>query len=214
MKGRNLITKCCMIRNNEVIINNLKDFHSEGNLNFSDFIKSVYTNYQIDYPKFFKMDNISKLGFLTGELLLKGIELGHYQKEDIGVVMANSSSSLDTDEKYFETIKNTEEYFPSPSLFVYTLPNIMIGELCIKYKIQGENALFVFDKYEPDFICNYVNDLMDSNKIQSCITGWIDLYHNQYESMLFMIEKESSKEQTYIAEHTEENIKKLYSTKF
>jgi hypothetical protein len=213
MKGRNPITKSCIIKNNLVIINNQVEFQLDDSFHFSDFIKSIYNNYQINYPKFFKMDNISKLGFLTGELLLKGIDLSNYNKEDIGVVMANSSSSLDTDEKYFETIKNVSEYFPSPSLFVYTLPNIMIGELCIKYKIQGENALFVFENFEADFICNYVNELMNSNKVQSCIAGWVDLYHDKYESMLFFIEKDKSANKAFISEHTSENIKNLYSNK-
>jgi hypothetical protein len=213
MRERNVITKSCIIRQNKVIINNQLGFALEDNISFSDFIKSVYNNYHIDYPKFFKMDNISKLGFLTGELLLKDIDLSQYHKEDIGVVMANSSSSLDTDEKYFETIKNASEYFPSPSLFVYTLPNIMIGELCIKYKLQGENALFVFDHFNMDFISSYVDELMNSNRIQSCIAGWIDLYHDKFESILIMIEKENRGNQTFISEHSSENIKKLYSNK-
>ncbi len=29
------------------------------------------------------------------------------------------------------------------TLFVYTLPNILIGEICIKFKIQGESNFFV-----------------------------------------------------------------------
>jgi hypothetical protein len=181
MKGRNVITKSCIIKNNLVIINNQVEFQLDDSFHFSDFIKSIYNNYQINYPKFFKMDNISKLGFLTGELLLKGIDLSNYNKEDIGVVMANSSSSLDTDEKYFETIKNGSE--------------------------------FVFENFEADFICNYVNELMNSNKVQSCIAGWVDLYHDKYESMLFFIEKDKSANKAFISEHTSENIKNLYSNK-
>jgi hypothetical protein len=214
MKAKNIITKCCIIRNQTVSINNLVEFRMEGNPGFPDFIKSVYNKYLLDYPKFFKMDNLSKLGFITGELLLKGKDLSHYTNEDIGVVMANSSSSLDTDERYYATIKNSSDYFPSPSLFVYTLPNIMIGELSIKYKLQGENAFFVFDDLDMDFICNYVNNLMDTNKIQSCVAGWVDLYNDKYEAILCLIEKECSKERSGLdMKYTIENIKMLYSNK-
>jgi hypothetical protein len=207
----NIITKCCIIRDNKVSINNLTEFHMDGNAGFSDFIKSVYNHYRLDYPKFFKMDNLSKLGFISGELLLKGKDLSRYTNEDIGVVMANSSSSLDTDEKYHATIKKSSDYFPSPSLFVYTLPNIMIGELSIKYKFQGENAFFVFDDFDMDFICTYINNLMDTNKIQSCVAGWVDVYNDNYEAMLCFIEKENKDEQTFSMKYTIENIKKLYS---
>jgi hypothetical protein len=209
----NIITKCCIIRDHKVSINNLTEFQMEGKPGFSDFIKSVYNNYLLDYPKFFKMDNLSKLGFITGELLLKGKDLSLYTKEETGVVMANSSSSLDTDEKYYATIKDSSDYFPSPSLFVYTLPNIMIGELSIKYKFQGENAFFVFDDFEIDFICNYINNLMDTNKIKSCVAGWVDLYNDNYEAMLCLIEKENKDDHSFSMEYTAENIKKLYSNK-
>jgi hypothetical protein len=209
----NVITKCCIIRDNKVSINDLTEFHADGNAGFQDFIKSVYNHYLLDYPKFFKMDNLSKLGFITGELLLKGKNLSRYKNEDIGVVMANSSSSLDTDEKYYATIKNSADYFPSPSLFVYTLPNIMIGELSIKYKFQGENSFFVFEDFDIDFICNYINNLMDTNKIQCCVAGWVDLYNDHYEAMLCLIEKENKEEKTFSMKYTVENIKRLYSNK-
>jgi hypothetical protein len=213
MSSIKVITKCCIIRENMVIINNQLDYRGENNADFSDFIHSVYTRYQINYPKFFKMDNLSKLGFLTGELLLIGKDLKKYNSEEIGIVISNSSSSLDTDEKYYKTVKNSDDYFPSPSLFVYTLPNIMIGELCIKYKIQGENAFFVFENFEIDFICNYINSLMDSERIQSGIVGWVDLYNDKYESILCLIEKEKSEEQSKHLTCSADNIKKLYLNK-
>jgi hypothetical protein len=213
MNDRNYITKCCIIRKNIVIINNDVKLRAEGDLNFSDFMKTVYNESKIDYPKFFKMDNLSKLGFITGELLLQGKNLSQYNNEDIGVVIANLSSSLDTDEKYHDTIKNSSDYFPSPSLFVYTLPNIMIGELCIKYKLQGENAFFVFDDFNMDFICSYVNNLMGSGKIQSCITGWVDLYNDKFESILFFVQKGNVEDSSFKTIFTAENIKKNYSNK-
>ena len=213
MTDRKVITKSCLIRENMVIINSRLEYRDETNPGFTDFIHSVYSKYQLNYPKFFKMDNLSKLGFLTGELLLTGKALNKYNKEEIGVVIANSSSSLDTDEKYYATVKNRNDYFPSPSLFVYTLPNIMIGELCIKYKIQGENAFFIFENFETDFICNYINSLMDSNKIQCCIAGWTELYNDKYESILCLIEKEKNEEQSNYMICNTDNIKKLYLNK-
>ena len=187
----NYITNYCIIRNNKVIINNRIDYVQENFTNFTNFIKSLYKNYQIKYPKFFKMDNLNKLSFITAELLFKNNNfISSYNNEDIGVVIANSHSSLNTDIKYYDTIKDKSNYFPNPSLFVYTLPNILLGEICIRNKIKGENAFFIFEKFETEFICKYVNNLLDTNKIQSCITGWIDFNDDDdYESVLYLIEK-------------------------
>jgi hypothetical protein len=38
---------------------------------FAEFSKKAYHHLGLSYPKFFKMDNLSKLAFLGAELLLK-----------------------------------------------------------------------------------------------------------------------------------------------
>ena len=84
-----------------------------------------------------------------------------YKPEDIGVVLANANSSLDTDIKYFETVKD----IASPALFVYTLPNIVIGEICIRHNFKGENAFFIFEEFDAGFIQQYVSNLINNNII-------------------------------------------------
>jgi len=69
------------------------------------------------------MDNLSKLGFLTAELIFKSRNIpDHIKGREFGVIIANSSSSLDTDIHYQDTISDSTSYYPSPSVFVYTLP--------------------------------------------------------------------------------------------
>ncbi|MCD4746847.1 MAG: hypothetical protein K8R58_11170 [Bacteroidales bacterium] len=185
------ITSSCIIRHNKVFINDKLDYVKDNYTGFPDFIRSVYRNYKISYPKFFKMDNLSKLGFITSELLLKQDDLlSNYKNDEIGIILSNSGSSIDTDIKYYNTIKDKSNYFPSPSVFVYTLPNIMIGEICIRNKIMGESSFFIFEKFEPDFLSNYVNILFDTSKIKSCILGWVDYENDNYESFLFFAEKD------------------------
>jgi hypothetical protein len=138
------ITGYCSIRNSGVIADDLLEHFEEKFVTFADFIKSLYKKEGVSYPKFFKMDGLSKLGFLTAELLLKRREMDRYRKERVGLVLSNSSSSLDTDLVYTETIRDRANYFPSPSVFVYTLPNIMNGEICIRHKFRGENTFLLF----------------------------------------------------------------------
>jgi len=92
------------------------------------------------------MDNLSRLGFLTAEFLIKNSDvLIKYSKEEIGVVIANSSSSLDTDFNYQALIRDKSKIFSQPFCFCVHPSNILIGEICIKHGSRGR-MLFSFQK--------------------------------------------------------------------
>ncbi|WP_157740828.1 hypothetical protein [Mucilaginibacter xinganensis] len=166
-------------------LNSKKLFENHG-ADLPAFLLSVYQHFQFNYPKFYKMDNLSKLGWLTSEILLQnGFEKENYQPEEIGVVLVNANSSLDNDLKYFETIKD----IASPSLFVYTLPNIVIGEICIRNHFKGEHAFFIQETFDAKFITQQVNYLLDEQILKVCICGWVDVLEADYKSALFLVEK-------------------------
>ncbi len=168
-----VIIRKTVISDNKITVNNKEVYvYSENEKDFSGFAKSVYKHYKIKYPKFYKADNLSKLGFLAAEILLKDTSvLLNYKSEDIAVILSNESSSLDTDFKYQKTIDDRENYFPSPSVFVYTLANIVIGEICIRHKIKGENTVFISEKFDKSFIFDYVKTLFATGKAKACIVG-------------------------------------------
>lgn len=150
-----------------------------------EFLLSIYQHFEIKYPRFYKMDSLSKLGWLAAEILLKdSLETAIYQPVDIGVILTNANSSLETDIKYFQTTKD----IASPALFVYTLPNIMTGEICIRHNFKGENAFFIAEKFEAGFIQQYVNNLINNNTLQACICGWVELLGDQYKAALVLVE--------------------------
>ncbi|MGB4844886.1 MAG: hypothetical protein WBP16_10505 [Ferruginibacter sp.] len=172
----------------------------------NDFLVSVYRHLATAYPKFFKMDNLSKLGWLANEVLLQNsFDAGKYSPENIGIVLSNASSSLDTDIKYLETAKD----IASPALFVYTLPNIVIGEISIKHKFKGENAFFIFEEFNTGFIQQYVSNLFNNNVLQCCICGWVELLADNYKAALFLIEKDKSANSVIF---TKENLNKIYQS--
>ncbi len=133
------------------------------------------------------MDHLSKLGWLAAEILLQDFAIDNYAPEETGVVLSNANSSLDTDLRYFDSIKDTA----SPSLFVYTLPNIVTGEICIRHNFKGENAFFVSESFDAAFIEQYVGDLLDYNRINNCICGWVDVDDDAYKAVLFLVKKEN-----------------------
>ena len=210
MKEALCITGWCKISNQEVILKNKKEVFEENFVNFAAFIKNLYKKEKISYPKFYKMDNLSKLGFLNAELLLTNSDvLIKYDTKEIGIVMANSSSSLDTDLDYQELIRDKSNYFPSPAVFVYTLPNILIGEICIRHKIKGENAFFISEKFDPGQLDLYVTHLFDQGKLKTCICGWVELLKEKYHSVLFIVERMSDQKEDSVLPFNTENICKL-----
>lgn len=170
---------------------------------FNDFAKAVYKAQNLSYPKFYKMDELCKLAFLGAEILLTGESLEREgEGEDIAIILANKNSSIASDKKHCESFQDRNNYFPSPAIFVYTLPNIMLGELCIRHQITGENSCFLMDKINPGFLFRYVNDLFENDHYKYCITGWVDYCDKAYEANLFLIEKKNG-EKSYISDFNE-----------
>ncbi len=199
------ITASCRISDHVVCKNETQVFENKD-ASLAEFLLSVYHHFGINYPKFYKMDNLSKLGWLASEILLKGsFREGEYKPEAVGVVLANNSSSLDTDMKYYETVKG----IASPALFVYTLPNIVIGEICIRQRFEGENAFFIFDEFDAGFMEQYVCNLINNNLLQACICGWVELLGEHYKTVLFLVEKANKAADILF---TKENIIKIYKS--
>jgi hypothetical protein len=151
------------------------------------------------------MDNLCQLGIIAIEVLLKN-EVVKDDPYATGIVLSNSNASLDADIKYYDSVVN----IPSPALFVYTLPNIVIGEISIKHSFKGENAFFIFDSFDAGFTIQYVNNLFATTGIQRCICGWLDLLKNDYEAVLFLVEKTTllKDSETF----TKENLNNIYYT--
>ena len=187
-----LITAYVYIGEGKVIVNRHLIFYQEKIATFAEFIKALYRQEQVSYPKFFKMDSLSKLGFMSAELLLKQENSGRFKHGSLAVVLSNSSSSLDTDLSHQESISNRSEYFPSPSVFVYTLANIVIGEICIRHKLKGENAFLISEKFNPLQLKDHVSELLESNRAKACICGWVEILGNNFKAMMTLVEKENT----------------------
>jgi hypothetical protein len=193
------ITASCVIRDNRIYEQGRLAWEAPGGL--ADFLLSCYQHFGFQYPKFYKMDHLSKLGWLAAELLLSdGIK--EYRPEEMAVVLSNANSSLDTDYRYFASVME----IPSPALFVYTLPNIMIGEICIRHNFKGENAFFITSTFDAAFIGNYVRDLLDNGNARACICGWVEVLGDHYAAALFLTENKLAG-----LPFTAENMDRLYN---
>jgi len=178
------------LQDRRVWLNGIVEYVSEEG-SVDKLFRSVYRHYNIDYPKFFKMDNLCKLAFLSAEILLQGTTLlKKYPGEEVAIILENASSSLDYDQKHQASIRDRNQYFPSPSVFVYTIPNIMVAEIAIRHKVKGENAVLILEQFDPGFIDHYVSELFRNQQVSCCLTGWVECYGDHYQSFLFVIEQE------------------------
>ena len=131
-----------------------------------------YRHYACNYPKFFKMDLLSKWAWVAAEMLLRPVdEAPLYEGIDptrIAVIMASTHGCLDTDHRY---LKSTET-IPSPALFVYTLPNIMLGEICIRHGFKGEQLCLIQEAFDADALRAYAASLLMSPHTDACLYGY------------------------------------------
>lgn len=155
---------------------------SQNGASFQEFSKSAYKYFRMDYPRFHKLDALSKLAFLAAELVLKD-----ENSKNIALVLSNKSSSLDTDLKYQQSINDAENYFPSPAVFVYTLPNICAGEIAIRHQLQTENAFFVMENFDKNFLDNYARQLLRNGKAEKVLCGWTELLGENYNAFVYLL---------------------------
>lgn len=125
-----------------------------------------------NYPKFYKMDGLSRLGFVASEILLNA-EKGETDKER-AIIFFNHSSSIASDRNYKESINDKDNYFPSPSIFVYTLPNIVTGEIAIRNHFHGETSFFILPDKDERMMEEILQASCRDDQSKSFLTGWID----------------------------------------
>jgi hypothetical protein len=194
------ISGYCRLHNLKILSTQIQDVHAAD---FSDFQMKLYDALKPDYPKFYKMDAQCKMGFLGAEILLKEIPVNNYLPEEIAVVLSNADASLDADIQYQASLKVAA----SPSLFVYTLANIVAGEVCIRNNFQGENAFFISNVFDADLLETYVEQVLMNEGTKACLAGWVNVLDDQHDVLLYLVEKQK---RGMALPHTALQLNKLY----
>jgi len=211
-----VISSFCHVKNNTVRVDAESQFEGDPLLPFPEFASSAFRHLGVAYPKFFKMDNLSKLALIASEYLFRAdpafLAVGG---ENTGIVLSNYASSLESDRIHAASIASKQAYFPSPSVFVYTLPNIMIGEISIRNRITGENAFFVTPFFNTNLIVSYVNLLLEEERTKACLCGWVELDGPAYEAFLYLVVPSSgTRKNSNFSEHSTDNINLLKNLGF
>lgn len=149
-----------------------KELGEQEGLEHHSLLTSLYKQMIGNYPKFYKMDGLCRLGFVASEILLNA-EKGDTDEER-AIIFFNHSSSIASDRNYKESIKDKDNYFPSPSIFVYTLPNIVTGEIAIRNHFQGETSFFILPDKDEKMMEEILQASCRDAQSKSFLTGWID----------------------------------------
>lgn len=193
------ITSCCHIDENSCSVNG--EVVLQKNAESTDsWFKQLYKDLAIEYPKFYKMDILSQAGFIGSELIKKANPdfVSTYKDDEIALLFANSESSADTDIRFKDSY--LENKAPSPSLFVYTLPNIVLGEIAIRNKWFGENMFAILPKFTPDFFVQYGTVLLTTGS-KAILAGWLGILESKIEVFLFLVETENNKGESFDVEN-------------
>lgn len=172
----NFITSICKITPQGVSVNAMPWYKpdTEESNDMQAFFSAVYEQLGVDYRKFFKMDALSKLGFLASELVLRKMDK-EVPKEDMGIAIFNRSASLEADRKFQQTIQHQDDFFPSPAEFVYTLPNIVLGEIAIRNKIYGETAFYLMPEYQIGALTQVIGEMIHFAGMKQALVGWVEV---------------------------------------
>ena len=134
-------------------------------------LTEVYKRYIGDYPKYYKMDVLCRLGFVASELLLRRCD---EREDETAIILFNHSSSIQADKNYQTSIADPDNYFPSPSAFVYTLPNIVTGEIAIRHHIQGETSFYILQEKDEQMMEKMIEASFADPGTRRILCGWID----------------------------------------
>lgn len=183
----NVITSYCRLLDDICLVNG--EVVMRRNTGSEDsWFKQIYKQHELGYPKFYKMDMLSQAGYLASELIKRASPewVQVYGDDEIALVFANASSSAGTDSRFIQSYEQNGA--PSPSLFVYTLPNIVLGEIAILNKWYGENMFAVLPKFAPGFYLDYGKILLSTGS-KALLCGWLEVTNDSIDVLLFLVEE-------------------------
>lgn len=149
-----------------------------------DFLKELYQLSEMKYSKFHKMDVLSKSAILGSHFISNKIP----ENETPTVMLFNEKSSMQSDLNHIEQYS---ESIASPATFVYTLPNICVGEICIKNNWKSPTSFLVMPK---EYFQNYTKMVMMTmlkNNSSFAICGYVDVTDEEINVAMALVKIEN-----------------------
>lgn len=176
---------CVKITTNSVVLDNKR---LQTSFSGQKMLKEIYQQYIGNYPRFHKMDILCQLGFISSELLLDTEGEDRFiECMDRAIIIYGRNASVVADRNYQQTISDLNAFYPSPSFFVYTLPNIVAGEIALRNHVHGETAYIAVEN--KDQMVEHIECFIETaHHINSILCGWVDATSiNEFEVEMWII---------------------------
>ena len=139
----------------------------------ASLITEIFKKHVADNSRFFKMDLYSRLAYVGTTLLAKET-LEDCAPEDRALFVFTQNGSVLADRKHLSTFSNPEEFFPSPAVFINTLPNVVLGEIAVRNCIKGETTLVLLPFRDEAAIDRIMEATLSATRPSAVICGWVD----------------------------------------
>lgn len=136
-------------------------------------VSEIFKKTLADGSRFFKMDLYSRLAYVATSLLAKD-SLEGCAPEDVALVIFTQNGSVLADRKHLSTFANPDEFFPSPAVFINTLPNVVLGEIAVKNNIKGETTLVLLPARDEAAMNRILDATLAATRPAAMICGWVD----------------------------------------
>jgi 3-oxoacyl-[acyl-carrier-protein] synthase-1 len=162
--------KSLMIKPGEVILDGeALQFDSSG----AAMVSEIFKKHLSDCSRFFKMDLFSRLAYVATGLVAKD-SLKGCAPEDIALFIFTLNGSVLADRKHLSTFSDPEDFYPSPAVFINTLPNVVLGEIAVRNSIKGETSLVMLPERDDTVIDKVIMVSASASRPSAVICGWVD----------------------------------------
>ena len=139
----------------------------------ASLLTEIFKESLADGSRFFKMDLFSRLAYVAVGLLAKDAP-GEYVPEETGLLIFTLNGSVLADRKHLSTFAKPDEYYPSPAIFINTLPNVVLGEMAVTHRIKGETTLVMLPGRDEETMDSILDATLAATRPSVLITGWVD----------------------------------------
>ena len=184
-----LIKSYCRITNHSIILDGdrLPDLekHIMGQ-KVKEHLDHVFSSMDVDYPSFRNMDDYSKLGFITAELLMKhnGFDVCR-EKPDIGVIIYSRSGCLGAD---YNLVRVMEGLSVDDQAYMRSIPNAICSDIACRHRIGGEVGVYLSDGfiYEQLFRTCF-GTFQTEPGLNTLLAGYVECYGGYVSSLLCLL---------------------------
>ncbi len=138
-----------------------------------ELLTEIYRKCLPANPKFHKMDLYSRLAYAGASLALKGAP-GDCDPCGIAMLLFTENGSVLADRRHLSAFRGEEGFYPSPAVFVNTIPNAVLGEIAVQYGIKGETDLVMLPRRDENVMRTVTGVTLNAVRPDAAVCGWVD----------------------------------------